>query len=165
MFENSSPLVLPSMSRHYLNAVVICLLALSSACSEGDMSFDAAQASFRKFSRCVVSDDLAGSKLEFQDAWLQNAVTADEYLGEFDQGEASDSDKSSTKSYIITGVIRTSPGNGATQDDLAILHVAKVLDKYKVVSWATNIDQDRDYSLEELSMGLLTNPYEGRCSW
>lgn len=145
-------------------AVLFCFL-LTLSCRGEHMSFDATEASFRDFTKCVVSNDLAKSKIEFKDAWLQNVVTAQEYLGEGGQEEPSDSEESKDEAYVVTGIVRTTLGGDSSKDNTTIVLVNKVLDKYKVVNWATNIDEEQKMSPQELSVKLMFTPYEGRCSW
>jgi hypothetical protein len=129
------------------------------------MSFNAMQASFRQFSKCVLADEFASRKLEYRDAWLQNVVTAQEFMGQDGQGEGSNSEAPADEAYVITGVVRTTTSGESARDNLTILLVRKVVDTYKVVNWATNIDREDKHNLQELSLGLLFNPYEGKCSW
>jgi hypothetical protein len=149
-----------------LRATSLSFLVIAFGASCGNkMSFNATQTSFRQFSKCVLADDFASRKLEYRDAWLQNVVSAQEFMGQESQGEGSDSEESTDEAYVITGVVRTASTDASTRDNLTILLVRKVVDTYKVVNWATNIGQEDKHNLQELSLGLLFNPYEGRCSW
>lgn len=148
-----------------LQGAALCCFLLTSSCRGKDMSFNATEDSFRDFTKCAVSNDLASNKIEFRDAWLQNVVTAQEYFGEEGQAEPVESDEPKDEAYVITGVVRTTSGGDSSKDSTTIVLVNKVLDKYKVVNWATNLDEEQEMSLPELSMKLMFTPYEGRCSW
>ena len=153
-----------SNSKRCLYLAAICCLMLPLGCRQEELTFDAAQASFHDFAKCAVDADLGDIKLQFKDAWLQNVLSADEFFGMEDQGKTSDFEQSEEKAYIITGLIRTSADGAPPRDDLTLLLVRKVLDRYKVVNWATNIGNEYGDSLQDLAGRLIFNPYQGKCS-
>lgn len=71
------------------------------------------------------------------------------------------------EAYVVTGVIRAAVDDGPQRDDFTVLLVRKVLDEYKVVSWATNVGrkQEERKRLPALLEELRSKPYRGRCSW
>lgn len=104
----------------------------------------------------VTVKDLQLNKTE-----AQAVVTAQTPPG----GTGGANDSSSEPGYIVTGMIRNVPAGGSARDSVAVLLVRKVLDKYKVVRWATDLDPVGQKSLQPLSGQSPTIPYRGRCSW
>lgn len=152
--------------RRVLYATLLCGLPIALNCSsENGLRFDETEVSFRNFSRCVVDADLAGRKLEFQDAWLQNVVPAQIHFGLEETDDSSESEEPANEAYVVTGVIRATQSSDSPKDSLAVLLVRKVLDKYKVVNWATDLERDYERSIPVLSSELLGNPYKGKCTW
>jgi len=147
------------------------------------MTFDEAQASFRSFSECALIEDFPGRNLTLKDAWLQNIVAepeqgnsskaAENQPAPTPQGSGSaasststnPSDQSKDEEYVVTGVVRAVTGNGSLSRELAMLRVRKVLDEYKVVSWATTIDRSEKRDLQPLKAELRSKLYLGRCSF
>jgi hypothetical protein len=99
--------------------------------------------------------------LELKNTGAQAVITAQPPSGGAGGGQPSDS--SPVQGYVVTGTIRTA--GGSSTDGVAVLLVSKVLNKYKVVKWATDLDPAGKKNLQELAGKLPTIPYRGRCSW
>jgi hypothetical protein len=99
--------------------------------------------------------------LELKNTGAQAVVTAQPPPGGAGGGQPENS--STGQGYVITGTIRTA--GGSSTDGVAVLLVSKVLNKYKVVKWATDLDPAGKKNLQELAGKLPTIPYRGRCSW
>ena len=141
-------------------AVLACLALAASACS-GKLTFSSAQTSFRNFSECAVIEDLHVGTAKFKEAWLQNLVA------EQSPDPRSRSRQTADEAYVVTGVVRATVNHGAPRNDFMVLELHKLSGRYKVVSWATNVERIQDYRkrLPALLEELRTTPYRGRCSW
>ncbi|HSS78533.1 MAG TPA: hypothetical protein VLV54_17540 [Thermoanaerobaculia bacterium] len=167
---NRPPLQRGGTRRGLCFAALSCLPLMASAC-RGGMTFDEAQASFRSFSECALIEDFPGRNLTLKDAWLQNIVAepsqgnSKDYAGAQSPSSSMPADQSKDEEYVVTGVVRAVTGNGSLSRELAMLRVRKVLDEYKVVSWATTIDRSEKRDLQPLKAELRSKLYLGRCSF
>jgi hypothetical protein len=141
-------------------AALACLALAASACGRG-LTFSSAQTSFRNFSECAVIEDLHVGTAKFKEAWLQDLAA------EQSPDPRSNPKQAADETYVVTGVIRATVNYGAPRDDFMVLELHKVSGRYKVVSWATNVERLQDYRkrLPALLEELRTTPYRGRCSW
>ena len=69
--------------------------------------------------------------------------------------------------HVVIGIIRFAVDDGPQRDDFTVLLIRKALNKYRVVSWATNVGrkQEERKPLPALLEELRSKPYRGRCSW
>ncbi len=149
-------------------AALACLALAASACRE-ELHLEVEEDSFRKFAECALIEDFPGRRMKLQDAWLQNIVAktppAPAANPPKSSKDAPPPAPSTPDELIVTGVIRAATGKGQSREDLVVLQVRKVLDEYKVVNWATNLDGKESRNLQALGVELPSKPYRGRCSW